>query len=428
MPKPRRHELVQCRYFAWRVCPRSGVLHADGRSNKPNAGRFSLGSADRNEALKRLHELDAIVAADLGLAPRPAISSGIPLPLADGRRLYEEHIKRPREVGGVRSSTQKRYRTVFDKFLLFAKGKRIAAWNEVRNQTLNAYATHLRDQDYAGKTLRNELTTLVQAYNWLREEHHLTGVEPLHLSLTPTESQRPYCYTTGQVAAMVQHCQDNPSLAWLGGVIIALASTGFRISELASLRWSDVDLPNFRLQLTDESGRSRKQVKKRELKSGRSRKLTIHSEFATLLSGMSHNDSLIFHGPRGGRLKPNTVRRIFIAEVIEPLKERFPSAEDELGFKDGRLHSFRHYFASMCAMRGVPERVAMEWLGHKDSEMVRHYFHLHDAESRVQMERLDPIGNTGTRLAGAVNQAASDPHLQEQPSRGEPDYRGVTTA
>jgi integrase len=166
----------------------------------------------------------------------------------------------------------------------------------------------------------------VQAFNWLRKERYLVGVESLHVSFTRTESQRPYCYTTDQVAAMVKHCQDHPSLAWLGGVIIALASTGFRISELASLRWSDVDLPNFRLQLTDESGRSRKQVKKRELKSGRSRKLTIHSEFATLLAGMSRNDSLIFHGPRGGRLKPDTVRRIFIEEVIEPLKERFPSA------------------------------------------------------------------------------------------------------
>jgi hypothetical protein len=99
-----------------------------------------------------------------------------------------------------------------------------------------------------------------------------------------------------------------------------------------------------------------------------------------------------------------------------------------LGFKDGRLHSFRHYFASMCAMRGVPERVAMEWLGHKDSEMVRHYFHLHDAESRLQMERLDPIGNTGTRLAGIVNKAAAESPSQEQSSRENPDYRGVTTA
>ena len=134
---------------------------------------------------------------------------------------------------------------------------------------------------------------------------------------------------------------------------------------------------------------------------------------------MSRVDTFVFHGPRGGRLKPDTVRRIFVREVIAPLKERFSSAEDEQGFKDGRLHSFRHYFSSTCANRGVPERVLMEWLGHQDSEMVRHYYHLHDAESRRQMERLNPLGNTGDRLAGIV-QAAAALQSEEQPSRKNP--------
>jgi integrase len=69
--------------------------------------------------------------------------------------------------------------------------------------------------------------------------------------------------------------------------------------------------------------------------------------------------------------------------------------------QNSRLHSFRHYFASICATSGVPERVAMEWLGHQDSEMVQHDFHLHDEESRWQMERLNPLGGTGKRLTGA---------------------------
>ncbi len=68
---------------------------------------------------------------------------------------------------------------------------------------------------------------------------------------------------------------------------------------------------------------------------------------------------------------------MLINQVIEPLLGRFPSVEGEQGFADGRLHSFRHYFASMCALN---PQLTMHWLGHQDSAMVRHYFHLHAAE------------------------------------------------
>ena len=115
-------------------------------------------------------------------------------------------------------------------------------------------------------------------------------------------------------------------------------------------------------------------------------------------------DAYVFHGPRGGRLKPDTVRRILVREVIEPLTERFPSPTDEKGFRDARLHSFRHYFCSTCANSGVPERMVMEWLGHVDSEMVRHYYHLHDEEARRRMADLDFLGGAGGRSAGEVCQ------------------------
>ena len=36
--------------------------------------------------------------------------------------------------------------------------------------------------------------------------------------------------------------------------------------------------------------------------------------------------------------------------------------------------------------------MVMEWVGHKDSEMVRHYYHLHNDESRRQMDGLDFLG------------------------------------
>ena len=83
-------------------------------------------------------------------------------------------------------------------------------------------------------------------------------------------------------------------------------------------------------------------------------------------------DGVIFHGPRSGAIKADTVRTILIREVLTPLAGRFPSP-GVVGFRDGRLHSFRHYFCSVAANSGVPELAVMSWLGHSASAMVQHY-------------------------------------------------------
>jgi integrase len=193
-------------------------------------------------------------------------------------------------------------------------------------------------------------------------------------------------------------------MAWLGDVILALATTGLRISELAGLRWSDIDLDGGMIRLIDETGSRRhrgKDAAPRTLKSGRGRTHPIQDELLPVLRRMArHPDGSVFHGPRGGRLKPDRVRRVLIREVLTPLTHRFPMSKDEVGFGDGRLHSFRHFFCSLCANRGVPQRVVMRWLGHKESRMVEHYYHLYDDEARRQMGRIKLFEEeTGGRVA-----------------------------
>lgn len=403
MPKPRKNEVIRCTHFAWRLVNRCGQWYADGRSNDVNAGRHSLGTNDKKEALQLLPELDRIRAEDLGIIEPTPRTDGhtLTLTLEEGRKLYEKHIARPRVAGGVRKSTQKRYRTVFDKFIEFAMSRDTTTWNRVTANVLTDYASHLEDKGYAHKSLINELTTLKQAIKWMVEEGNLQDAEPIKLKLTKAESEAAYCYRAVEINAMIQHCRNTKAFGWLADIIVALACTGLRIAELVELRWSDIDFDAERLKLTDETGkRSRSNAAMRTLKSGRSRTFPIHSDFLEVLEQLPKIGTYIFQGPRGGRFKPDTIRRIFVREVIEPLSEQFPSPDGEKGFRDGRFHSFRHAFCSTCANNSVPERMVMDWLGHADSEMIRHYYHLHDEESRRRMNELDFLGSAGSRSAG----------------------------
>jgi hypothetical protein len=173
---------------------------------------------------------------------------------------------------------------------------------------------------------------------------------------------------------MLDFCAAQDGLEWLGNVIVALACTGLRISELAGMRWSDVDLEQGILSLTDETNVATSGSDHRQLKTGRGRSFPIHENLLSILRRLPRRSTTVLLGPRSGRLKPDTVCRLLARDVLTPLADKVPTPEGQRGFLDGRLHSFRHYFCSTCANRGVAEQMLMTWLGHRDSEMVRHYY------------------------------------------------------
>jgi hypothetical protein len=198
------------------IWPRNGVYYADGRSGNPvNAGRHSLGADDRTAALEALKRLDLVQAVAHGLADPKLLADPVrPVALADGRRLYEEHVGRSRVVGGVRPATTKRYRAVFDKFTMFAEARGIRSWNQVDASLLQAYAAHLAAADYADATLRLELDTLKTVVKWMIGAGHLVGVKPIVLPVEKPDGTTTYCWRPEEARAMLDHCRSRAELAW----------------------------------------------------------------------------------------------------------------------------------------------------------------------------------------------------------------------
>ncbi len=391
MPKPAKKEEVKCRYFRWLLGQRNGVYFADGRANQISLGRHSLGTRDKSEALRAIEQLDLTMAVRRGLADSKLLKTDHEqiLTWADGRKLYESYIGRPRVAGGPRAATAKRYRPVFDKFIRFAESRGRRTWNELNRQLMDDYAAWLDGESYEYATEYLELTTLKQVLKFLIGNDHLPATVAFTYPLLKPSGTDTYCWRPEEVQAIIQHCETEER-GWLRGVIIGLAGTGLRISELASLRWSDINLEKGLISLTDEtSKKNRSGREKRTTKSGHSRTFPIQDTLKTVLTEMQRNsDGLVFHGPLDGKIKADTVRRILIRDVLTPLASQFPSQPGEYGFVDGRLHSFRHYFCSNCANLGVKERVLMTWLGHRNSRMVHRYYHLHDEESIRQMQQV----------------------------------------
>ncbi|MFL5330047.1 MAG: tyrosine-type recombinase/integrase [Gemmataceae bacterium] len=396
MPKKPKKELVLGRHFRWMLGRRArGVWYADGRSNPIDVGRHSLGTRDRDEALQALKRLDLERAVRFGVAPASilAASNEALLSLERGAQLYLDHARRPKVAGGVSDTSYKRYRAPLEKFVPFCRDLNIHFWNAVTRPTLEGYAAWLDDEGYEFSTEYFELTQIKTAMKWLEREKYLPASCLFHFPLRKPQGTTTYCYRQVEVAAILEVCSKQTDLLWLGDVILTLIYTGLRIQELSDLRWSDFDFESkitmLRLPDTSRQGTKDERRQARTTKSGRDRALPIHDKVLARLQQMSHHpDGLVFHGPLGGLLKPDTVRNVLVREVLMPLSKRFPSRAGEQGIADGRLHSFRHYFCSWCANQGVTEQTLMRWLGHVDSKMVKRYFHLHDEVSQQEMRKL----------------------------------------
>lgn len=270
--------------------------------------------------------------------------------------------------------------------------------------------------EYAPLTLYLELTTIKSVNKYMIQGKRLADSHRLSCPMSRPIGTDTHCYSLKEVQAMVSHCTDDLKLTWMSPVVQSLALTGMRIGELASLKWTDIKVdgdgvPAF-ISLTDDRASAKRRVssEQRRTKGRRGRVIPIHSALRRLLAELlRHPDGRIFHGPKGGKLKPDTVRNIFVRDVIGPLKSQFPTSKGEVGFADGRLHSFRHYFVSQAFLQGATESEIKQWVGHRDSRVVEIYRHLSDEESRRKLERLNLLGERGV---------ADGPQHQEESPRG----------
>jgi integrase len=419
MPKTAK-SLISCKFFSWNLFRRDGVFYADGRRNKPNLGKHSLSTRDREQALKAIGELDRRKAIELNFAQETPQDNYRPLSIPEGWRMYLEYCNRPSALGGVGASTDKRYRAVRDKHQKFCGERGIISWDQIDKNSITAYATHLKKIKYSDNSVYLECTLLKQLVKWLIEEDKsLPDSHRIRLRLIRSEESDTYCYSPNEVSAMIECCRGK--LSWLSDIITALACTGMRIGELISMRPTDVDLGTGMINVPDNrhSGRAELKDEIRTTKGKRSRRIPIHSNLRPVLQKLVHSGHRrVFTNSRGRELKADVVRNILIRDVLNPLKSKFPTSPGEIRFEHGRLHSFRHFFVSQAFLGGASEGEIREWVGHRDSRIVERYRHLRSEDARRKMDQLNLLGTIS-------NQTIVDSSTSAQTNNQTSDAEGL---
>jgi integrase len=188
----------------------------------------------------------------------------------------------------------------------------------------------------------------------------------------------------------------------LGNLWIVALASGCRQGELLGLRWQDVDLENCSIHiertlqylgggwhvLPPKTARSRRPIALPKVACEalrRERKQQTEAHLKAESWGDEFGD-LVFTDDRGG---PLTAYRLS------------PQLQRELaraGLPPLRFHDLRHSTASLLAFAGVPARVAMEVLGHRQiSTTMDIYTKVYPEVRREAAEALDKV--LGPRLA-----------------------------
>ena len=297
MPKKPNNQVV-CEFSAWNLFRRDGVFYADGRMNTPSLGKHSLGTRDRDDALAALRQLDRRLAVRHEKAQPLPTDTHQQVPIAEGWNRYLCHVGRPDVLGGASEDTSKRYHAVRDKHQLFCTKHGLANWNQISKAHIVAYGADLSKRQYSDATVYLECTLLKQVIKWMIEEEKvLPESHRVRLALRRSHQSNTYCYSRDQIRAIIETCRNSPALLWMADVLIALATTGMRIGELAGLRWTDIDMNVGVITLHDtrHSGRHAKAGAVRTVKGRRGRRVPIHMHLRTILEKLAHRpDGRVF--------------------------------------------------------------------------------------------------------------------------------------
>ncbi len=391
---------IQCANFRWRIFRKGGVYYADGRGH--GHGRMSLNTKDFAEAMRLIVQLDqSVVEQNLTQIVGAETVNNEPQGRRVGISITEgwEHFLASRDdpdfLGGHAPSTKKKYRAMSNRFVAYCSAGGVTCWTMVDKRLLQQYCKKLQEDGLAPRTIHHELTMAISVSNALIFDGVIPETCKIRWRLNkPSRSER-YCYTETEVQRMLEFANKNANTKCLGMLILVLSRTGLRLGEALKLRINDVDLKNNFVCVKDERFSRRRGLENddRKLKDKNSRIIPIHPDLAEALAELPRRAGHVLLSPSGRPLNANWTRDRFIKLVIKKLESEFPSAKNEVGFKNGRLHSFRHYFVSQCFVAGIPETDIRDWVGHSSSVIVELYRHLRHDVARQNMNRVN-FGHT----------------------------------
>jgi integrase/recombinase XerC len=256
--------------------------------------------------------------------------------------------------------TVKSYKRDLNCLSTYCESKSISLWTDLKQTNIRSYMASRHRQGLSSTSLQRELSAIRSFINFLLK-NQLTDNNPVQYIKAPKKPRKlPKTLDVDQIKSLLEAGTNSTIEIRDLAMFELFYSSGIRLSELAQLNLTDIDL-------TDKSliVRSGKGGKSRMLPIGSKAVVAINTWLEHRIKSATSTETALFISTRGTRLGQRSIelrlkqwcKKKGIAEHIHP-------------------HMLRHSFATHLLESSQDLRAVQELLGHSNISTTQIYTHL----------------------------------------------------
>ena len=256
--------------------------------------------------------------------------------------------------------TVKSYKRDLNCLSNYCESKSISLWTDLKQTDIRSYMASRHRQGLSSTSLQRELSAIRSFFNFLLK-NQLTDNNPGQYIKAPKNTRKlPKTLDVDQIKSLLEAGANSTIEIRDLAMFELFYSSGIRLSELAQLNLTDIDLTDKSLMV-----RSGKGDKSRMLPIGSKAVAAINTWLEHRIKSITSTETALFISTRGTRLGQRSIelrlkqwcKKKGIAENIHP-------------------HMLRHSFATHLLESSQDLRAVQELLGHSNISTTQIYTHL----------------------------------------------------
>ncbi len=275
------------------------------------------------------------------------------------------------------NNTEMSYKRDLEKLCHFMMEQGITDVKEVTAGNLNEYMKHLEENHFAAATVSRNVASIKAFYHFMMQEGSVTEDVSDKLKAPKIEKKIPEIMTPDEVVRLLEQPNGNsPKEIRDKAMLELLYATGIRVTELISLKLSDVNLPMSFLVCKDAH-------KERVIPFGAAAKNAL----TRYLDGT--RESMV-EDKKSDVLFANCSGQPMSRQGFWKLIKYYAKKADIKA--DITPHTLRHSFAAHLVENGADLRSVQEMLGHSDISTTQIYANLNHNHIREVYAKAHPRG------------------------------------
>ncbi len=274
-------------------------------------------------------------------------------------------------IKNISQHTASAYKRDLNQFFDFLKKSNISSLKSVDHLMLRRFLGTLHDKEYVKSSIARKCASLRSFFKFLVREGILKTNPASSLHTPKKEKKLPHFLTEEEVEAFLSLPKTNDPAGMRDKAIFeTLYSCGTRVSELAGLNLSDVDLLGEIIKVKGKGKKERLCPLGMPAIRAMNAYLDIRAVFFKTGKAARKGFKTIpakeafFVNSKGGRLTTRSIERILKTYVIQITSKKVTP------------HTLRHSFATHLLQRGADLRSVQELLGHKNLSTTQIYTHV----------------------------------------------------